>query len=170
MKTPWPLAAIVFALFLQDSPAALGAASTSGATASPAMATLEIAGQGIERLTLEAGRGQPARTLVRPSPTVSLPPGDYRVQHVELAGGFSFVAPSQEPWFTLRPGETHRIILGAPLRPTVRAERQGHFLQLDYELRDAGGRLCQSAVRQDPPRFTIEHNGEVVATGVFQFG
>ncbi len=135
--------------------------------------TLRIQGGSLQALTLVDRQNQPTE-LKKPGPSVSLPAGEYRVQRVELQGGYSCYRyrPAEEEWFVVRPGEATEVVVGAPLTPTIKIQRQGRVLVLDYRLLDAsGGNYRRSSTNLDnSPTFTVYGGDREVGSGTFRYG
>jgi len=60
--------------------------------------------------------------------------------------------------------------VGAPLKQTVKAQRRGRILALNYELLGVGGEMYVSANRTKPPTFTVYKGDKEIASGKFEFG
>lgn len=154
--------------------------------------TLEIVGKGVEKLVLlpiehrdlDVGRGadiafvgkHPTRELIRPSPSVVLPAGEYWVQELVLQAGFERrqLGPGASPRsmhrFAIVPGQACRLEIGTPLTSTVTSQRRGSVLKLDYALTGADGWKYSSRDRSDPPRFTVLQGGREIGSGSFKYG
>ena len=59
--------------------------------------------------------------------------------------------------------------VGAPLKQTVKIERAGPILELNYELTGVGGE-SYAITRGKRPRFTVFTSEKEVASGQFEFG
>ncbi len=164
----------------------LGVANTPAGASDdePEMCILEIKGDSIANLTLISqgddptgtGDGLAGKRFVRPGKTLLLPAGRYRLETVELDGGYqcqSLYAWGDD-WFELGPGKPNELVVGAPLSPKVTARRHGQFLQMDYDLVDAAGRsyakATESGERLIPPRFTVYKGDEVLGSESFEYG
>jgi len=180
VKTPTHLsrAAPVFSIAVWLSAMAAGAAepavpgpASGGAQGTLEQGTLEIAGKGIESLVLVDRAGQ-QRNLKRPGPRVSVPPGEYRLQQVDLQGGFTarrWLSDDSE-WFTVAPGRSHRLEVGAPVTSTVTAKRRGSVLKLDYALVDAAGSKYSPRQRDQRPWFKVYQRDQEIGSGSFDYG
>lgn len=133
---------------------------------------IQVMGQAVESITLVAEEGDGRQIMLR-SGRAKLPPGRYRVQAVQLKGGYYAMMLGDQEWLTLSPGKPHVLRAGAPLTAHVAAVRQGRLLELNYELRDVAGR-SYSPLRADrqpsPPEFTILRDGQTIHSGAFQYG
>jgi hypothetical protein len=141
----------------------------------PARGELKLEGKCIKQLTLE----REDRKMVnfdQPGETIKIAAGRYRLQEVHLEGGYTCQA-----WMTPEPerkqnwievGEDKPAVLkaGAPLKQTVKAERQGRVLTLDYQLSGIGGEKYTASDRSKPPIFTVYKGGEKIASGTFEYG
>jgi hypothetical protein len=90
----------------------------------PGTCQLSVEGRAIERLTLADASGR-VTPIGQPAGSVSLPAGKYRVQQVELKGGFQcFVfGGSEDDWIHVAPNKSPVLKAGAPLTPKVRVQR-----------------------------------------------
>ena len=131
---------------------------------------LKIEGKFVKMLTLVDEKGG-QKTLKNPGPSVSLPAGKYRLQQIELEGGYSCpVLSTQDGWFRLTPGKPHQLKVGAALTPKVKATRQGRILKLDFEMLDGDGRRYTGSDRANPPQFTVSKDGREIGSGSFEYG
>jgi hypothetical protein len=60
--------------------------------------------------------------------------------------------------------------LGAPLAQTVKVQRQGSVLVLNYELLGSGGEKYSGSNRSKPPTFTIYKGDKEIASDKFEYG
>jgi len=155
---------------------------TKKPAAGPAMGELKIEGKCIERLTLERKREtrvfDPNDTIVlnRPGPRVSLPAGTYCVKRIELEGGYISLPPMAivvegvryENSFVLTADKPHVLKIGAPLNPTVLADRQGSRIRWAYRLVDAEWREYSKDPDQERATFTIYQGDRIVGSGRFE--
>ena len=137
----------------------------------PRVGTLHIDGAGIERLVLQGDTGQP-KVFPRPEPNVVLPEGNFRLEEVTLQGGYSclgFQIPAEARVVKIGAGASATLKLGAPLRQTVKIERWGAALVLNYQLLGRGGESYTVTRRQasKPPAFVIYRGERKVASGTF---
>jgi hypothetical protein len=162
------------------------AASSDPATTArkPELCELKIEGHSILSLTLLKESGVPGNIAeglagekhVRPGTSLWLPAGRYRVEGVELEGGYRSSASYRhdDEWFELAPGKPQQLVIGAPLSPQVTVKRHGKFLEMSYDPVDAAGRSygwsTGAGQRPAPPRFTVYKNDEVLGSGSFEYG
>ncbi len=133
---------------------------------------LTIGGKRIEKLIL-VDKGGSLRKFRRPNETVSLSPGEYRVEEVGLEGGFTHHAGGREAWFSLEPERPHRLAVGAPLEPQLELTRRGKIVRLSHQLLDAGGRDYQfrgPGTPPNPPQVTVSRAGRRIGSGSFEYG
>jgi hypothetical protein len=60
--------------------------------------------------------------------------------------------------------------VGAPLKQTVKTQRQGRILVLNYELLGIGGEIYTDSNRNKPPTFTVYKGDKEIASDKFEFG
>jgi hypothetical protein len=152
-------------VLLCASPAAGGGEQT------PERGTLRIKGQGIERLVLQDSTGA-LKVFYYREPNVVLRTGSYRLEEVVLQGDYSSLGlqiPAAARVLKIEPGGLVTLKLGAPLRQTVRIERWGRSLVLNYQLLGQGGESYAVTQRQaaKPPAFVIHQGENKVASGDF---
>jgi hypothetical protein len=167
-----PLGFLRLALGLSSAEARVPAPKGKAAVSRPEVADcrLQLDGKFIARLMLMDGKDK-VRELATPGRWVSLPAGKYRLDLVELNGGFSSYGSGEGlEWFQLAPGKTHRLNIGAPLTPKIEVSRSGRILELDYALLDAGGRRYSRSGRTDPPQFAVFKGDRKVGSGTFRYG
>jgi hypothetical protein len=139
---------------------------------------LKIQGHSIVQLTLVEKTRLSGVRFDKPGETVQLPAGEYRVEAVELEGGFSLLnEPGQRrEWFQVTPEGPNELVIGAPLYPTATAVRHGGFLQLDFAgVVDSEGRsYIKTADRvrgmPPPPTFAVYKDEEEIGSGTFEYG
>jgi hypothetical protein len=134
------------------------------------MGELRLEGQHIERLVLCEKDGH-TEQFSRPDKTIKLPVGDYRLQDVRLKDGFIYSSrgTSEYHWVTVAGDEPALFKVGGPLKQTVKIERQGPILELNYELTGVGGE-SYAITRGKRPQFTVFKGEKEVASGQFEFG
>ena len=142
----------------------------AGVCVSQESGELRLEGKHIERLVLRRKDGLTQR-FDHPGETIRLPVGEYRLQDVRLKGGYNYSSrgTSTYNWMTVTENEAVTFQVGAPLKQTVRIERQGPILALSYELTGAGGETY-AATRSKQPTFTVFKGEKEVAAGKFEFG
>ena len=155
-------------VLLCTSPAASGGAQT------PQVGTLRIEGEGIERLVLQGSTG-PRLFYYGREPNLILRAGTYRLEEVVVQGSYSssgLQIPAQMRGLTIEPGGLVTLKLGVPLRQTVKIERWGRSLVLNYQLLGRGGESYTFTRRQgaNPPTFTVYQGESQVGSGNFASG
>jgi len=136
-----------------------------------AMGELKLEGKYIERLVLRHKNGR-TETFNRLEETIKLPVGEYRLQEVRLEGGYTcrILRVSTRDWITIAEDKPAVLRVGAPLKQTVKAQRQGRILTLNYELLGAGSEKYTSGNRSKPPTFTVYKGDKKIASDKFEFG
>lgn len=132
---------------------------------------LKLEGKYIERLVLQRKNGRTER-FDQPAETIKLPAGQYRLLEAYLESGYSCRSSSTPTvdWITIAEDKPAVLKVGAPLKQTVKAQRQGRTLVLDYELRGVGDEIYTSSNRNKPPAFTVYKGDKEIASGEFEFG
>ena len=141
-------------------------------TEPPATCELKIDGKHIEKLTL-VDKGDARREFSQPNGSVSLPPGEYRIEEVKLEGGYSHHAWGHGEWFSLTPDRVHRLAIGAPLIPRLEITRTGRIVRLDHQLVDAAGRNYHFrgvGSSPDAPRLAVCRADRQIGAGSFEYG
>lgn len=136
------------------------------------MGTLKLAGKSITSLKLQCAEDGQIEEFRRPEGSIELPLGEYRVQEVQLEGGYTYDASMgsgrlQDPVVV---GQQETLTVGAPLKQTINIERQGRVLTMSYALLGAGGEQYTGGDRSNPPRFIIYRGDKEIASGQFEFG
>jgi hypothetical protein len=167
-RPAWPLAmatALVFALGSWQARPARAEESPRG--------DLKIEGQHISRILLDGGEGDShIEELTDPCGTVKVPVGTYRVQRVELQGGYMSLSGGTGELTKIAVTEDipEVLKLGSPLRQEVQVTRQGRLLILNYKLLGIGGEAYRSTSTVKPPRFTVYRGDKAIASGQFEYG
>jgi hypothetical protein len=163
-------AAFAVVFVLTAAGLARGAEPAGTPPASPA-GWLVIAGKGVTDVRLDQRIG-PCMHRTPVDGKVSLTPGEYRLTTIQLGGNYGAYCRDgkEEDWFQLGPGESRTVRIGAPLTPTVRVQRQGRLLRLDYQLLDAEGWNYSPQDRMNPPEFRVYRDGEEIGSGSFEYG
>ncbi len=171
LKHPTPLRFCLALILL------LAVAMPAKAAAEGAACELKIRGHSIARLTLVDKAGRSGVRFDKPGKSVRLAAGTYRVEKVELEGGYATdVRPGQgQDWFEVTSEGPNELVVGAPLYPTTTVTRYGGFLKLNYETLDGAGRGygkgADSANRNPPPpKFSVYKDGEKIGSGSFEYG
>lgn len=132
---------------------------------------LKIGATSVTRLTLVDESGK-YRVINRPRQSVSLPPGKYRLDEIELRGDYQSCQfrGRDDQWFELTPDRPHQLRVDGLMTPTVEVTRHGRLLELSYSLSDANGAMYSRRDRENPPRFTVYKDGEEIGSGSFEYG
>lgn len=145
--------------------------------AEPGNCELAIRGHSIRQLTLIERTRRTGVRFDRPGETVQLPPGEYRVEQVELDNGYTLdpLAVPRHDWFQVTREGRNELAAGAPLYPTVAARRHGGFIRMDYSTVDGVGRSYRKIgmtleERSRPPTFTVSKGGRQIGSGSFEYG
>lgn len=136
----------------------------------PAKGELRLEGKHIERLVLRRKDGQ-TEEFDELDETIKIAVGEYRLQDVRLKGGFTYSSRSTSKynWVTVTEDEQAILKVGAPLKQTVKIERQGPILALNYNLAGVGGEIY-AVTPSKQPMFTVFKGEKKVATDEFEFG
>jgi len=135
-----------------------------------ALGELKLQGKYIERLVLRRKDGRTER-FDRPAETIKLPAGEYRLQEAHLKGGYTCRSSrTSGDWVTVAEDKPAVLKVGPPLKQTVRAQRRGRILALNYQLLGVGGEMYTSANRNKPPTFTVYKGDKEIASDKFEFG
>ena len=146
----------------------LAAAVSVGWGQQPDKGELKIEGTHISRLVLER-QDKHREEVSNPSGNITLPAGTYRVQQIELQGGYSH--PSVGGPIIISPHAPAVLKAGGPILQVVHAERQGRMLVLNYELVGIGDEKYRPVMTpQGPPSFTVYKGDKVIASGRFEYG
>jgi len=136
-----------------------------------ALCELKLQGKYIERLVLQRKDGRTER-FDQPAETIKLQVGEYRLLETHLKGGY-ICRSSRTPtgdWVTIAEDKSAVLKFGAPLKQTVKAQRQGSVLVLNYELIGIGGEIYTDSNRNKPPTFTVYKGDKEIASDKFEFG
>jgi hypothetical protein len=144
---------------------------TAGSARADSSGQVTLEGDHIQRLIFENENGHPIERT-NPGSSLFLPSGTYRLNEVELAGGYHCYAflTGEDERFRLTPDRPYQLRVGAPLTPQVKATRRGRVLELDYQLVDAAGRSYSNTLRSDPPQFAVYQDGRPIGSGTFEYG
>ena len=133
------------------------------------MGEVRLEGQHIERLVLCRKDGD-TEQFSRPDEIIKLPVGEYRLQDVRLKDGFIYRSNnSKYNWVTVSRDEPAILKVGAPLKQTLKIERRGPILTLNYELAGVGGETY-AVTRSNHPQFTVFKGEKKVTSCEFEFG
>jgi len=136
-----------------------------------AFGELKLQGKYIERLVLRRKDSRTER-FDQPAETIKLQVGEYRLLETHLKGGY-ICRSSRTPtgdWVTIAEDKSAVLKVGAPIKPTVKAQRQGSVLVLNYELLGIGGEIYTDSNRNKPPTFTVYKGDKEIASDKFEFG
>ena len=138
----------------------------------PAMGQLDIKAEGCSHLRLRDD--SQIVLLSRPTGTISLPVGNYRVDNCILHGesnerlGPKFV--SCDRTVSIRPGETAAFFVGVPLSNSVEVLHERNLLRLRHQLTGVGGERYECLDPRHGPSFAIYKGPLKIAGGTFPFG
>lgn len=137
-----------------------------------AMGTLNIEGESIARLTLYPESGGYLVVADRPEATLTIPAGTYTGGQTYLNGGEKLVFEARLPGPTIAQDQPASIKTGGPLDNTVVAESRGSVIELDYQLRGAGGEEYRGLNddRRQAPRFVVHKGPLKLHSGKFEYG
>jgi hypothetical protein len=138
----------------------------------PAMGQLDVKTDGCSHLRLRDD-GQIV-LLSRPTGTLSLPVGNYRVDNCILQSGSNrHLAPkfvSCARTVSIRSDQTAALSIGAPLSNSVEVSREKNLLRLRHQLTGAGGERYECLDRRNSPSFAIYKGPLRIAGSTFPFG
>jgi hypothetical protein len=132
---------------------------------------LKLEGSHIEQIILRRRDGQTEK-LKEPGETINLPLGEYRLQQVNLVGGYAswVLKLSEHNWFKVSKDKPVVLKVGAPLKNVIGVKRRGRVLVLDYKLLGIGGESYTGGDRRKPPSFTVYKNDQIIDSDKFQYG
>ena len=133
-----------------------------------ALSELKLQGKYIDHLVLRRKDGRTER-FDQPSEIIKLPAGEYRLLEAHLKGGYTFRSLSRD-WVTVAEDKPAVLKVGAPLKQTVKGQRRGRILALNYQLLGVGGEMYTSTNRNKPPTFTVYKGDKEIASDKFEFG
>jgi hypothetical protein len=135
---------------------------------------LKIEGTHITKLVLGpldgSSRGGEWASL---SGSITLPAGTYRIDQIELQGGYAMSSSADSGDLTrivVSPDKPAVLKAGGPLRQVIQVSRHGSVLTLNYELAGIGGEKYTGATTQSPPSFTIYKGNRAIGSGQFEYG
>ena len=138
----------------------------------PAHGELRIEGTHITKLILQGGDDPHTEELSDPCSSVSLPVGAYRLQRIELQGGYLCWAGDllgSDP-IVIMEDTPESLKVGGPLRQEITAGCRGRTLVLRYALLGIGSERYTPVTRDRPPRFAVLKGQKAVASGQFDYG
>jgi hypothetical protein len=139
---------------------------------SSVLGELKLEGKSIVRLILRREGDNERETFRRPEQIIKLPTGEYSVQEVHLDGGYICYA-SRGPklhLISVTSDEPTTLKIGAPLKQTVKVNRQGRLLVMNYELLGVGGEQYTGGNSGEPPTFAVYKGDKEIASDKFEFG
>ncbi len=139
---------------------------------SSVLGELKLEGKSIVRLILRREDDNEREEFRRPEQIIKLPTGEYSVQEVHLEGGYICYA-SRGPkrhLVSVTSDEPATLKIGAPLKQTVKVNRQGRHLVMNYELLGVGGGKYTGGNSGEPPTFTVYRGDKEIASDKFEFG
>jgi hypothetical protein len=143
-------------------------ADSGGQNQDSATGELKFEGQCIEKLVLWSGGGS-RKQFDQLGESLTLPVGTYTLTEVHLKGGY--VSQIRRPLtVTVTTDKPAVLKVGAPLRQSVKVERRGSLLVLNYELSGAGQEKYTGGSRSKPPTFAVYKGEKKIASGKFEFG
>lgn len=138
---------------------------------SSTLGELKLEGKSIKRLILRREDNNEREEFRRPEQIIKLPTGKYCLQEVHLEGGYTSRSNNKTiDWVTIAEDKPAVLKLGAPLKQTVKVQRQGSILVLNYEMLGGGGEKYTSSDRSKPPTFTVYKGDKEIASDKFEFG
>jgi hypothetical protein len=133
------------------------------------LGVLKLEGKHVEYLALHRKDGH-VEQITRPNETIKLPLGEYRLQEVRLESGYTCRSMGIFRWVTIAVDEPATLKVGSPLVPTIKVQRQGRILRLNYELQGVGGESYIAGARSKPPTFAVYKGQKKIASGHFEYG
>ena len=133
---------------------------------------LKLEGKSIVRLILRREGDNVTETFRRPEQIIKLPTGKYTVQEVHLDAGYICYA-SRGPTrrlVSVTSDEPATLKIGGPLKQTVKVNRQGRLLVMNYELLGVDGEQYTGGNSGEPPTFTVYRGDKEIASDKFEFG
>jgi hypothetical protein len=130
-----------------------------------------VEGKDVESIVLVPAQGTPGNAVqnlsIQQGVSQFLPQGNYDLQNITLRGGYQSYNNGS---LTLTPNSPCKLAVGTPLKSSVKVERQGRILRMDYQLLDAQGRKYASSDRSSPPRFVVYQGNRKIGSGNFEYG
>jgi hypothetical protein len=138
----------------------------------PPRGDLKIEGTRISKVILVGGDNHHTEELTDPCGTVRVPVGTYRVQQVELRGGYASLGSTLAgvKGIAVTEDTPAALKVGGPLRQEVKVTRQGQMLILNHELLGVGGERYLDSSRQKPPQFAIYKGDKMITSSQFAYG
>ncbi len=166
----------VIAIFLGLVTNPVLASDDANAIQKQAWGELKLTGKHIKELVLFGRKGL-RETFDEPNESVKLPAGQYRIQTL-LVGRGEYICQCLDLYrqkeITVDANKLTELNIGAPLKQTVKVERQGSFLILNYDLRGVGGeeyrKFGAKGRENSEPQFAIYQGDNKIASGTFRYG
>ena len=145
-----------------------------GGDQSPAVGTLHVEGEGIQRLVLQGSTG-PRLFYYSREPNLVLRADTYHLEEIVVQGSYAssgLQIPAPARVLKIEPGGFVTVKLGPPLRQTIQVERWGRSLVLNYQLLGRSGESYTVTRRQgkNPPTFVIDQGGNKIVSDNFAAG
>ncbi len=138
----------------------------------PTTGELKLEGKSIQRLILRREDNNEREEFRRPEQIIKLPTGKYYLHEVHLEGGYICYASKgpKRHLASVTSDEPATLKIGAPLKQTIKVNRQGRNLVMNYELLGVGGEKYSSSDRSKPPTFTVYKGDKEIASDKFEYG
>jgi len=150
----------------------VGINSSEAQDQSSVFGELKLEGKSIIRLILRREDDNEKEEFRRPEQLIKLPTGKYCLQEVHLEGGYicyASIGPKRH-LISVTFDEPATLKIGAPLKQTVKVNRQGRHLVMNYELLGVGGEKYTGGSNGEPPTFTVYRGDKEIASDKFEFG
>ena len=142
------------------------------------MGKLRVAGSNIEALILSSPSLKVACAVDSPSTgaVVSLPAGQYSIADLTLSNGFRMnmiqAGSAVNRSVAVPAGGAVDLVMGGPLRNSIKVEKRGVTAILDYKLEGIGGEEYQTMGRNldNAPQFEVYQGDRLIASGKFEYG
>ena len=150
----------------------VGINSSEAQDQSSVFGELKLEGKSIIRLILRREDDNEKEEFRRPEQLIKLPTGKYCLQEVHLEGGYicyASIGPKRH-LISVTFDEPATLKIGAPLKQTVKVNRQGRHLVMNYELLGVGGEKYTGGSNGEPPTFTVYRGDKKIASDKFEYG
>ena len=139
------------------------------------MGRLDVQGKFIKHMVLEDGHS--LVVLDRPEGEINVPVGEYRGRDLLLDGGPAGLLKARRfsgmnDDIRIREGQATALKVGGPLDNSVKIQRAGNVLKLDYRLVGVGGLDYQrlGGRSSKAPSVAIYKGERKIASGTFEYG
>jgi len=167
------LAAVVLCALCFWANAVFGEDAREETGQEPVQGELKLEGKYIKQLVLKGEDGASIK-FDQPGESIKVAVGKYRLWEVHLEGGYScrewMLPERKQNRIEVSKDKPAVLKVGAPLKQTVKAERQGRVLALNYKLLGMGGENYVRDDRSNPPTFTVYKGDERITSGTFEYG